>query len=124
LPVFVEKSIRVLHQESQADRAHLALELKLHVEDDRVAAKPDVVRWIGFVSKGQLEAKLLRIEADCPLDVARAENRVRFIEHRRLPNKWSHERPKREGKAPMALAFRSSALAISGASSLPHAGRS
>jgi hypothetical protein len=34
-------------------------ELKLHVELDRVTAKSDVVRRIGVVSKGQLEAKLL-----------------------------------------------------------------
>ena len=49
-------------------RSKCVLELKLHLKDDRVAAKPDVVRWIGFVSKGQLNAKLLGIEADCPLD--------------------------------------------------------
>jgi hypothetical protein len=39
------------------------LELKLHVEFDGVTAKPDVVRWIGFVSKCQLEQKLLSVDA-------------------------------------------------------------
>ena len=56
-------------------------ELKLHVEFDRVSAKSDVVWWIGFVSKSQLEAKLLGVEFNRPLDVARAENRVGFFEH-------------------------------------------
>ena len=32
------------------------LELKLHMEFDRVSAKTDVVRWIDFVFKSQLEA--------------------------------------------------------------------
>jgi hypothetical protein len=48
---------------------HLMLELKLHVEFDRVTAKPDVVRWIGFVSKGQLKSKLLGVERNRSLDV-------------------------------------------------------
>jgi hypothetical protein len=39
------------------------LELKLHVEFDGATLKPDVVRWIGFVSKGQLESKLLSVDA-------------------------------------------------------------
>jgi hypothetical protein len=60
------------------------LELKLHVEFDGVTLKPDVVRWIGFVSKGQLESELLGVERNRSLDVPRAENRVRFFEHRRL----------------------------------------
>jgi hypothetical protein len=47
------------------------LELKLHVELDRVTAKSDVVRRIGVVSKGQLEAKLLDVELNGPLDVPR-----------------------------------------------------
>ena len=50
------------------------LELKLHVEFDGVALKPDVVRWIGFVSKGQLESKSLGVERNRSLDVPRAEN--------------------------------------------------
>src|SRR5262249_43353869 len=41
----------------------------------------DIVRRIGFVSKSELEAKLLRIELNRPPDVARAENRVCFFEH-------------------------------------------
>jgi hypothetical protein len=56
------------------------LELKLHVEFDRVSAKSHVVRWIDLVSKSQLEAKLLGVELNRPLDVARAENRVGFFE--------------------------------------------
>src|SRR5262249_60645822 len=51
------------------------------MEFDRVSAKTDVVRWIGFVSKSQLEAKLLGIKLNRPLDVARAKNRVGFFEH-------------------------------------------
>ena len=43
------------------------LELKLHVEFDGVTAKPDVVRWIGFISKGQLESKPLGIERNSPV---------------------------------------------------------
>jgi hypothetical protein len=35
------------------------LELKLHVEFDGVTLKPDVVRWIGFVSKGHAGADRL-----------------------------------------------------------------
>src|SRR5262249_44279317 len=38
LPVFVEERVRVVHQKPQADGAHLVLELKLHVELDRVTA--------------------------------------------------------------------------------------
>ena len=55
-------------------------ELKLHVQLDSIAAKTDVVRWIGFVAKGQPEAKQPYVELDRPLDVPRAENRVRFFE--------------------------------------------
>src|SRR6185369_8010532 len=75
LPVFVEERVRVLDEKPQADRAHLVLELKLHVELDRVAPKPDIVRRIG-VAEGQLEAQLLGIEVDRASHVARAENRV------------------------------------------------
>jgi len=74
----------VLDQKPQTDGPHFVLELKLHVEFDRVTAKPDVVRWIGFVSKGQLESKLLGVERNRSFDVLRAKNRVRFFEHRRL----------------------------------------
>jgi hypothetical protein len=70
----------------QADGPHFVLELNLHVELDRVTAKSDVVRWIVFVSKGQLEAKLLGVELNRPLDVPRAENRVDFFERGRLRN--------------------------------------
>src|SRR5215831_19825968 len=51
------------------------------MEFDRVSAKTDVVRRIGFVSKSQLEAKLLGIKLNRPPDVARAKNRVGFFEH-------------------------------------------
>jgi hypothetical protein len=57
------------------------LELKLHVEFDRVPAKSDVIRMIGFVSEGQLETKLLGVKRNRPLDVPRAKNRVGFFEH-------------------------------------------
>src|SRR3954464_6430438 len=63
-PVFVEECIGVLHEEPQANRAHLVLELKLHVQFDCVAAKSDVIRWIGFVPKRELKAKSLGIELD------------------------------------------------------------
>jgi len=89
LPVFVEKRVRVLYQKPQADGPHFVLELKLHMELDRVTAKSDVVRWIVLVSKGQLEAKLLGVELDRPLDVPRAENRVGFFEH---CNSETHDR--------------------------------
>ena len=85
LPVFVEERVWVLHQKPQADRAHFVLELKLHVEFDRVSSKSDVVRWIGFVFKSQLEAKLLSVELNRPLDIPRTQNRVSFFEHWRLP---------------------------------------
>ena len=39
------------------------------------------ILWIGFVSKGQLESKLLGVERNRSLDVPRADNRVRFFEH-------------------------------------------
>ena len=74
----------VLDQKPQTDGPHFVLELKLHVELDRVTAKSDVVRRIGFVAKGQLEAKLLGVEINRPLDVPRSENRVDFFEHCRL----------------------------------------
>jgi hypothetical protein len=82
--VFAEERVWIVHQKPQADCPHLMLELKLHVKLDRVTAKPDVVRWIGFVSKGQLESKLLGVERNRPLDVPPAENRVSFFEHCRL----------------------------------------
>jgi hypothetical protein len=53
LTIFVGERVWVFYQKAQADCAHLMLELKLHVKFDGVAAKTDVVRWIGFVSKGQ-----------------------------------------------------------------------
>src|SRR5215472_10296391 len=81
LPIFVEECVWVLHQKPQADGPHFMLELKLHMEFDRVSAKPNVVRWIGLVSESQLEAKPLGVELNRPLDVARAENRVGFFEH-------------------------------------------
>jgi hypothetical protein len=84
LTVFAEERVWIVHQKSQADCPHLMLELKLHVKLDRVTAKSDVVRWIGFVPKGQLESKLLGVERNRSLDVPRAENRVRFFEHCRL----------------------------------------
>src|SRR5712672_2287415 len=86
LPVFVEKRVWVLDQKAQADGPHFVIELKLHVELDRVTAKSDVVRRIGVVSKGQLEAKLPGVELNGPLDVPRAENRVSFLEHCILRN--------------------------------------
>jgi hypothetical protein len=52
LPEFAEKRVWVLYQKPQADCAHFMLVLKLHVEFDCVTAKSDVVRRIGFVSKG------------------------------------------------------------------------
>jgi len=55
----------------------------LHVKLDGVTTKSDVVRWIGFVPKGQLGSKLLGVERNRPLDIPRADNRVRF-EHCRL----------------------------------------
>jgi hypothetical protein len=84
LTVFAEERVWIVHQKPQADCPHLMLELKLHVKLDRVTAKSDVVRWIGFVPKGQLESKLLGVERNRPLDVPRADNRVGFFEHCRL----------------------------------------
>jgi hypothetical protein len=84
LTVFAEERVWIVQQKSQADCPPLMLEPKLHVKLDRVTAKSDVVRWIGFVPKGQLESKLLGVERDRSLDVPRAENRVRFFEHCRL----------------------------------------
>jgi hypothetical protein len=49
------------------------------VELSGISAKSDVVRRIGVVGKGQLEAKLLDVEPDCALDVSRTENRVSFL---------------------------------------------
>jgi hypothetical protein len=66
LPVFVEERVWVLREKPQADGAHFVLELKLHVELDRVSAKSDVVRWIGFVLKSQPETKLLGVKLNRP----------------------------------------------------------
>jgi hypothetical protein len=85
LPVFVEERVWVLHHKPQADRAHFAFELKLHVEFDRVSSKSDVVRWIGFVFNSQLEAKQLSVELNRPLDIPRTKNRLGLFEHCRLP---------------------------------------
>src|SRR5262249_17856201 len=82
--IFVEECVWVLHQKPQADSAHFVLELKLHVELDRVTAKSNVVRRITFVAEGQLEAKLLGVEPNRSLDVSRAENRMGLFEHCRL----------------------------------------
>src|SRR6476659_6448387 len=62
--VFVEECVRVLHAKPQANRAHLVLELKLHVQLDCVTPKPNVIRWIGFVPKRELKAKSLGVELD------------------------------------------------------------
>ena len=86
LPVFIEKRVWVLYQKPQADGPHFVLELKLHVELDCVTAKSDVVRRIGFVSKGQLEAKPPGVELHRPMDIPCAENRVGFFEHCRHRN--------------------------------------
>jgi hypothetical protein len=85
LPVFIEEQVRVLYEKPQADGPHFVLELKLHVELDRVTAKSDVVRRIGLVSEGQLEAKLLGVKRCGPLDVPRAKNRVSFFETLQVP---------------------------------------
>jgi hypothetical protein len=84
LMILVEERVWIVDQKPQADYPHLVLELKLHVNLDGVTAKSDIVRWIGFVSKGQVEPKLLSVERNRSLDVPRAENRVRFFEHSRL----------------------------------------
>jgi hypothetical protein len=49
-------------------------------------SKSDVVRWVGFVFKSQLEAKLLGVELNRSLDIPRTKNRVGFFEHCGLPN--------------------------------------
>jgi hypothetical protein len=85
LPIFVEECVWVLHQKPQADGPHFVLELKLHVEFDRVSAKSDVVWCISLVSKSQLEAKLLGVELNRLLDVACAKNRVGLFEHCWVP---------------------------------------
>ena len=89
-PIFVDKRVRVFYQKPKAGGPHFVFELELHVKLDRVPAKSDVVRRIGFVSKGQLEAKLLGIELNRPLNVSCAENRVNFLniadsENREVP---------------------------------------
>src|SRR5262249_33685485 len=82
--VFGEECIRVSHEKPQANRAHLVLELKLHVEFDRVPSKSDVIRRIGLVPKGELKTQALGVKLDRALDVAGAENRVRFFEHGKI----------------------------------------
>src|SRR6516162_8839212 len=62
LPILIEERVRVLNQKPQANAAHFVLELKLHVELDRVTTKSDIIWRIGVVLKGQLEAKLLGVE--------------------------------------------------------------
>jgi len=84
-PVFVEECVRVLHEKPQANRAHLVLELKLHVQLDCVAPKPHIIRWIGFVPKRELKAKSPGVELDGAFDVACAQNWVRHFEHRKIP---------------------------------------
>jgi len=81
LSIIVEERVRVLDQKAQADCGHFVLELKLHVEFDCVTAEADIVRWIGFISKGEPEAKLPRVEFNRPFDVPRAKNWVGFFEH-------------------------------------------
>jgi hypothetical protein len=101
LSEFVEERIWVLYQKPQADGAHFVFELKLHVELDRVTPKPDVVRRIRFVSKRQLEAKLLGVELNRPADVAGTENRMGLFEHH-VPASRDRSSPRREshsGKA-------------------------
>jgi hypothetical protein len=49
LTLFAEERVWVFRQKPQANCPHLMLELKLHVEFHGVAAKPNLVRWIGFV---------------------------------------------------------------------------
>jgi hypothetical protein len=60
------------------------LVLKLHVEIDSVTAKSDIVRRVGCVAKGQIEAKLPGVELDRLVDVARADDRLGLLEHCRL----------------------------------------
>ena len=83
LPVFAKERIWVRYQKPQADRTHLMLELKLHVQLDPVAPEADVIRGVGVVLKGQLEPKLVRVELNRPPDVSCAENRMRLFEHGR-----------------------------------------
>jgi hypothetical protein len=84
LPVFVEQCVRVFHEKPETNYAHLMFELKLHMELDRVAPKPDVIRWIGFVCKRELKAKLPGVELDGPFDVACAYDRVGLLEHEKI----------------------------------------
>jgi hypothetical protein len=59
LTIFAEERVWIFYEKPQTDCPQLMLELKLHVRLDGVTAKPHVVRWIGFVSKGQPVSKLL-----------------------------------------------------------------
>ena len=61
LPVFAKERIWVRYQKPQADRTHLMLELKLHVQLDRVAPKSDVVRSVNVVLEGQRESGAARV---------------------------------------------------------------
>jgi hypothetical protein len=83
-PEFGEERVWILYQKPQSDRAHFVVELKLHVELDRITAESDVIRRIGLVSKSQIEAELLGVELNRPLDLPRADNWVSFLEHCRL----------------------------------------
>src|ERR1043166_7172300 len=62
LPVFAKERIWVCHQQPQPDCAHLMLELKLHVQLNRVAPESDVVGGVNVVLEGQRESKLVRVE--------------------------------------------------------------
>jgi len=82
----LKSGVRILDEQPKGDRAHLMLELKLHVKLNRVAAVSDIVRWIiGAVTKGQREAKLPCIEIHRSEDVPRAENGMGGFEHGWLP---------------------------------------
>ncbi len=86
-PVLAKERVGVFDQEAKADRAHLVLELELHVQPDGVAAEDDVVRRLlsARVAEDQPKAELPGVEVDGPPDVAGAHDRVRFLEHRGSP---------------------------------------
>src|SRR5580704_11068478 len=59
----------------------------------RRADQRDFGRSAGFAFHVvELEAKLLGVELNCPLDVPRPKDRVRFFEHCNVQTRWSHER--------------------------------
>jgi hypothetical protein len=58
------------------------LELELHVDLDCVTPKSNIVRWIGFVSEGELKAKLPGVELDGAFYIARAYDWVCLYEHK------------------------------------------